>query len=220
MYITLIAAIVFWLVLSPNFDLYGYSQVDNNPAFQESYWTDNSITTLDKSASSNSNGNVVKREVGPGEGAATLAVVLVNKARQDITAVKGYLDLPSGFRSILKGELTLNGSATGQVVASHNSIVPAGETFILHFDLEVLRNASVGPHSASLKLAYTKVLEAGQILSDKIDIPFRLTGKVIFDVTTAIKEFSPGSLNKAAIYIKKRRFCKRKWSNCFHKSRR
>ena len=38
-------------------------------------------------------------EVGPGEGSSTLAIVLVNKARQDITGVKGVLTLPDGFEA-------------------------------------------------------------------------------------------------------------------------
>src|SRR5918911_26463 len=72
------------------------AQTDKDPAFQDSYWTDNNAI----SSSNTSTNEPVKKEVGPGEGMATLAVVLVNKARSDITAVKGYLNLPPGFKSI------------------------------------------------------------------------------------------------------------------------
>ena len=80
-----------WTVTNTN------AQTDKDPAFQDSYWTDNN----EISSSDTTNTNVpLKKEVAPGEGAATLAIVLVNKARSDITAVKGYLSLPSGFKTI------------------------------------------------------------------------------------------------------------------------
>ena len=68
-----------------------YAQTDNSPGFQDSYWTDN--------LSSLPGARQTKVEVGPGEGSSTLAIVLVNKARQDITGVKGVLNLPEGFES-------------------------------------------------------------------------------------------------------------------------
>src|SRR5713226_4935537 len=43
------------------------------PVFLDSYWTDQSV-------SSTTTGNPVKKEVGPGEGPSTLAVVLVNRS--------------------------------------------------------------------------------------------------------------------------------------------
>ena len=63
-------------------------QTEKDPAFQDSYWTDKTV------ASGNDSDKLQEREVEPGEGIATLAVVLVNKAQSEITAVKGYLNLP------------------------------------------------------------------------------------------------------------------------------
>src|ERR687896_922823 len=78
----------------------GESLTDRSPSFLEAYWTDNSESTSSFSTSG-SNNNSIKEEVGPGEGASTLAVVLVNKGRSEITALTGFLTLPtSGFRSI------------------------------------------------------------------------------------------------------------------------
>ncbi len=69
-------------------------QTEKDPAFQDSYWTDKTV------ASGNNSDKLQEREVGPGEGIATLAVVLVNKAQSEITAVKGYLNLPPEFQAV------------------------------------------------------------------------------------------------------------------------
>ena len=83
----------------------------------------------------------IEKEVGPGEGISTLAIELVNTARSDITAVKGFLTLPSGFQSGFNNitNQDTNSSSTKNITlsnvssASHNSIVGAGEFFTLIF---------------------------------------------------------------------------------------
>src|SRR5918998_534009 len=175
----------------------GESLTDRSPSFLEAYWTDNSESTSSLS-SSGTNNNSIKEEVGPGEGASTLAVVLVNKGRSEITALTGYLTLPtSGFRSI-EGESLVN--STGISVASHDSIVKPGETFTLHFTIEILDNAKVGAYTGSLKLVYSKVLEVGQI-SSSTPIPFRITGKVILDAVSNTQNLVAGSPNRLTILI-------------------
>src|SRR5918992_3188933 len=168
---------------------------DRSPSFLEAYWTDNSESI---SSSSSSNNNSLKKEVGPGEGASTLAVVLVNKGRSEITALTGYLALPeSGFRAI-EGENLVNSS--GISVASHDSIVNPGETFTLYFPIEVLADAKVGAYSGTLNLVYSKVLEVGQI-SSSIEVPFRVTGKVILDAISNTQNLIAGSPNRLTILI-------------------
>src|SRR5918995_2698729 len=168
---------------------------DRSPSFLEAYWTDNSGSTSSSSTSSN---NSIKKEVGPEEGASTLAVVLVNKGRSEITALTGFLTLPtSGFRAI-EGESLVN--STGISVASHDSIVKPGETFTLHFTIEILDNAKVGAYTGSLKLVYSKVLEVGQI-SSSTPIPFRVTGKVILDAVSNTQNLVAGSPNRLTILI-------------------
>src|SRR5918992_3848407 len=169
---------------------------DRSPSFLEAYWTDNSETT--SSSTSGSNNNSIKEEVGPGEGASTLAVVLVNKGRSEITALTGFLTLPtSGFRAI-EGESLAN--STGISVASHDSIVKPGETFTLHFTMEILDDAKVGAYTGSLKLVYSKVLEVGQI-SSSTPVPFRITGKVILDAASNTQNLVAGSPNRLTILI-------------------
>jgi hypothetical protein len=175
----------------------GGSLTDRSPSFLEAYWTDNSQSTSSLSTSGTNN-NSVKEEVGPGEGASTLAVVLVNKGRSEITALTGYLTLPtSGFRAI-EGESLVN--STGISVASHDSIVKPGETFTLHFTIEILDDAKVGAYTGSLKLVYSKVLEVGQI-SSSTPVPFRVTGKVILDAVSNTQNLVAGSPNRLTILI-------------------
>jgi hypothetical protein len=171
---------------------------DRSPSFLEAYWTDNSRSTSSSSTSS-SNNNPIKKEVGPGEGASTLAVVLVNKGRSEITALTGYLTLPSsGFRAI-EGENYVNSSNI--TVASYDAIVKPGEAFTLHFTIRVLDDVKVGAYSGNLKLVYSKVLETGQI-SSSIAVPFRITGKVILDAVSGTQNLIAGSPNDLRILIK------------------
>src|ERR671921_113077 len=154
------------LLLSSNWTLTNSNaQTDLDPAFQDSYWTDDNMI----STSNTSTNEAIKKEVGPGEGAATLAVVLVNKARSDITAVKGYLGLPDGFKAIgvIPPDVGKNISDLSEyTVDSYDSIIKSGETFTLYFEMSVLKNAKVGPYIASLDLVYSKVLETGQIIGN------------------------------------------------------
>ena len=190
------------LLLSSNWSLTNSNaQTDLDPAFQDSYWTDDDMISM----SNTSTNDAVKKEVGPGEGTATLAVVLVNKARSDITAVKGYLSLPAGFKAIgvIPPDMGKNISDLSEyTVDSYDSIIKSGETFTLYFEMSVLKNANVGPYIASLDLVYSKVLETGQITVEDIAIPFRVTGKVVLDVVSEKYHLIPGSSNRVNITIK------------------
>src|ERR687892_108072 len=182
----------------PNSNSLSEQLTDRSPSFLEAYWTDNS-ESISSSSSSSSNNNSLKKEVGPGEGASTLAVVLVNKGRSEITALTGYLTLPSsGFRAI-EGENFVNSSNI--TVASHDAIVKPGEAFTLHFTIHVLDDVKVGAYSGNLKLVYSKVLETGQI-SSSIAVPFRITGKVILDAVSDTQNLIAGSPNDLRILIK------------------
>jgi hypothetical protein len=162
---------------------------DRPPTFLDAYWSEN------LSANSSVPTNVVKKEVGPGDGISTLAIVLVNRGRSDITGVTGYLDLPTGFKPIAG-----KNNGTSQSVASFYSVVKAGNTFVLYFDMNVLDQAKVGGYSTLLNLKYSKINQMGQ-LTTSINIPFRLTGRVVLDTTSENKELIPGSPNQLKINI-------------------
>ncbi|MDW3626320.1 MAG: hypothetical protein QOK72_06735, partial [Nitrososphaeraceae archaeon] len=147
---------------------------DRSPSFLEAYWTNKPIT----SSQSQRENNSIKVEVGPGEGPSTLAVVLVNTGRSEITGITGDLTLPEGFKAI-RGENDVKSENVS--VASYNSIVKPGDSFPLYFTFGVLNDTKVGPYYGSMKITYSKVLETGQIVSN-ITVPFRVPGKVILDV--------------------------------------
>src|SRR5918994_450054 len=202
----ILISVVSYLVLSPAFggDVFAQSsnpspptiipisiQTDRAPSFLEAYWTEDSFST------STSTANNSKKEIGPGEGTSTLAIVFVNRGRSDITGVTGYLTLPPGFRAI-EGEN--NVTSPHVAVASYDSIVKAGDTFTMHFTMYVLPQAKVGPYTGDLRLSYSKILEAGQI-SASMMIPFRLTGKVILDTTLLSQNLTAGYPNPLRILI-------------------
>ena len=168
------------------------SDTDKAPGFLDAYWTN----YLSSASSISNNNNSVKKEVGPGDGASTLAVVLVNRGRSDITGVTGYLTLPAiGFKPI-PGK----NNGTSQSVASAYSVVKAGGTFVLYFDMNVLKQAKVGGYSTSLSLKYTKINQIGQLITTNT-LPFRLTGKVILDAVSENSELVPSTQNQLKILI-------------------
>ena len=168
------------IFINPNFLILsnGYGQMepldDRSPSFLEAYWTNKPIT----SSQSQRENNSIKVEVGPGEGPSTLAVVLVNTGRSEITGITGDLTLPEGFKAI-RGENDVKSENVS--VASYNSIVKPGDSFPLYFTFGVLNDTKVGPYYGTMKITYSKVLETGQIVSN-ITVPFRVPGKVILDV--------------------------------------
>src|SRR5919199_1466986 len=162
---------------------------DRPPGFLDAFWTNN------LSANSSVPSNSVKKEVGPGDGTSTLAMILVNRGRSDITGVTGYLDLPAGFKAIAG-----KNNGTSQSVGSFYSVVKAGNTFVLYFDMDVLNQAKVGGYSTLLHLKYSKVNQMGQLTST-ITVPFRLTGRVILDTVSDNKELTPGSPNQLKVTI-------------------
>jgi hypothetical protein len=157
----------------------GHGQIepldDKSPSFLEAYWTNKPITS--SSSQSQGESNPIKVEVGPGEGPSTLAVILVNTGRSEITGITGDLTLPKGFKAI-RGENDVKSENVS--VASYNSIVNPGESFPLYFTFSVLNDTKVGPYYGSMQITYSKVLETGQIVSN-ITLPFRVPGKVILD---------------------------------------
>jgi hypothetical protein len=174
---------------APAFSVNGpYS--DKAPTFLDAFWTNN--------PSGNSTvptNNPLKKEVGPGDDSSTLAVVLVNRGRSDITGVTGYLDLPHGFEPIAG-----KNNGTSQSVGSSYSVVKAGNTFVLYFDMKVLKQAKVGGYFTSLNLKYTKILETGELMA-RIAFPFRLTGKVILNTISKNTELIPGMPNEVRIAL-------------------
>src|SRR5215204_1144025 len=165
--------------------------------FVDSFWTD--YTSLGGVIASTSSETTtaqplppaIKQEVAPGEGEAVLAVVLRNRGFADATSISGSLDLPSGFRALVTPEDVDSDTA----LASYNGIVKAGQTFTLYFRMEITADSQVGrEYTGELKIRYFKVdeQEDEDTRSTTLDIPFRLSGKVVLS-TAAVMTSSNNS---------------------------
>ena len=182
---SIIIIVVSLCILNDNIinTFYSYAQqIERTPGFQDSYWTDKTI------AAGNDSSKLEEKVVGPGEGIATLAIVLVNKAQTDISAIKGYLSLPDEFEAVKHENITNNISSTNisstnnnslsnVAVASYDSIVQPGQEFTLYFDIYIRDDAKVGSYYSYLDLVYSKVLTAGDIMVKDIPFSFRIPGK-------------------------------------------
>ncbi len=201
---SIIIIVVSVCILHDNFinGFYSYAQqIERTPGFQDSYWTDKTI------AAGNDSNKLEEKEVGPGEGIATLAIVLVNKAQTDISAIKGYLSLPDEFEAVKHENITNNMTSTNNndlsdvAVASYDSIVKPGQEFTLYFDIYIKNDAKVGSYYKYLDLVYSKVLTAGDIVVKDIPISYRIPGKELLDLDTKNQFLTPAKTNKVDINI-------------------
>jgi len=176
------------LLAVPAASVYAQNLVDTNysgPVFQDAFWTNRTTpppqgTSLDKV------------EVGPGDGASILAVVVVNRGLSDITSITGTLNLPSG--------MTASGGGS-RAVAKQNDLIHAGVAFTLFFQVDVSKYANVQGYNASLTVQYSRILEVGQYRIAEFFAPFRLTGKAVLDAEAVNREIVPGSANQVPITI-------------------
>jgi len=137
----------------------------SGPVYLDSFWS---------SGSSSQSGTKV--DVGPGDGASTLAVVLINRGPSDIAGITGRLSLPEAFKATGK-------SAGAPAVATFDQIAAVGDTFTLFFDVDVLDTADVGEYTAQLSVDYSRFFETGAPRNVVMDVPFRITGEVIVSVS-------------------------------------
>lgn len=172
------------------------------PIFIDSYWTDQSA--------SSSGTNLVKKEVGPGDGPSTLAIVLVNRSPYDIINVQGALNLPSGFAPTGIGgdpsvdnvfKTSLRTGQTNPVIATYDNTVTAGSTFTLYFNIDVSKDAKVGLHPTPLVVNYYKASDFQFCSSAQLTVPFNLPGRVILDAVTSTPNLIPNQNNKLMISL-------------------
>ena len=174
--------------------------------FVDSFWTD--YTSLGGVVASTSAETItaqalpptIKQEVEPGEGESVLAVVLRNQGFADATSISGSLDLPSGFRAIVTPEDVDSDTA----LASYNGIVKAGQTFTLYFRVEITEESQVGrEYEGELRIRYFKVAEQEDedMRSTTLDIPFRLSGKVILNSAAVMTSSSSSGTSSQGVEL-------------------
>jgi len=181
-------------------------QFYQGPVYVDSYWT-----TASQSLNTQSSTVITEREVGPGEGKATLAIVLTNRSLKDISAITGYLTLPDGFEPAGTSLYTdpqaiksANGNRLGfhtPAVASYNGIVTTKSSFTLYFDINITNEAKVDTIPTNLVLQYYITDQLGLCTSALITFPMVLSGKTILDITTPDSSLTPNVPNTVNINI-------------------
>jgi hypothetical protein len=173
------------------------------PVYLDSYWTD-------QSASSTTTGNPLKKEIGPGEGPSTLAVVMVNRSPINIIDITGVLNLPPGFaptgtsgdpsaQNIFKA--TLRTGANNPALASYDNTVTNGSTFTLYFDINVPDKVKVGLYPTPLVINYYAAGDFTLCNSALITVPFELPGKIVLDAVPITTNIPPNQASPVSIAI-------------------
>lgn len=114
-----------------------------------------------------------KIEVSPGDRNIPFTVVFANVGSQDITGIRGQLQLPIGFSPANgKGALILADSDSEAVAGTHFSL-----TFFVNLD----DHMPIQQYPGNVKLDYSRLLEAGQ-RTEFFEFKFRVTGESILNM--------------------------------------
>ncbi len=115
-----------------------------------------------------------KMEVEPGDGNTKLVAVMANSGAFELTGLRGWLSLPTGFQAAGRppGEPTFDTYDLG---------VAPGAVFVFEFPVVVTENTRVGMYKATLHVEYFKARDIGLNYRD-FEVEFLLPGKVVFNV--------------------------------------
>jgi hypothetical protein len=114
-----------------------------------------------------------KIEVTPGDKNVPFTVVFANIGTQDITGIKGQLQLPIGFAPADgKGAL---------ILADSDAEALAGKHFSLTFFVNLDKNIPIQQYPATVKVDYTRLREAGQ-RNSFLDFQFKVTGESVLNL--------------------------------------
>ena len=175
------------------------------PVVVDAYWVDQGTATTNVS-----NNNPVKKEIGPGEGPATLAIVFNNRGSVPILSVVGFLNLPSGYQptgesqnsQLLQQYNQASRVANQPATASFYGAVDAGASFTLYFNLKVLPTAKIGTFPTTvIANYYQQGAVAQQCTSALLNVPFVLPGKVVLDAVPLNTDLAPQSRDNITINI-------------------
>jgi hypothetical protein len=114
-----------------------------------------------------------KIEVEPGDGTAILVVVMANSGAFELTGLKGWLSLPTGFQAV--------GRPAGEpAFDSYDLGIAAGAVFVFEFQVIVTENARVGMYKANLHVEYFKARDLGLNFRD-FPVEFLLPGRAVIN---------------------------------------
>lgn len=114
-----------------------------------------------------------KIEVSPGDKNVPFTVVFANVGSEDITGIRGQLQMHLGF-SPADGKGAL-------ILADSNAEAKAGNHFALTFFVNLDEHVLIQQYPANVKLDYSRLREAGTRTS-YFDILFRVTGESILNL--------------------------------------
>ena len=121
-------------------------------------------------------GNVIpkKMEIEPGDGNTILVAVMANSGAFELTGLRGWLSLPTGFQAA--------GRPPGEpAFDTYDLGIAPGATFVFEFPVVVTENTLVGMYKANLHVEYFKARDIGLNYRD-FEVEFLLPGKVVFNV--------------------------------------
>jgi hypothetical protein len=114
-----------------------------------------------------------KIEVAPGDKNVPFTIVFANVGTEDITGIKGQLQLPLGFSPADgKGSLILADAERETLLGKHFSL-----TFYVNLD----KNLSIRQYPATAMVEYARFREAGQRQSF-FDFTFKVTGESVINL--------------------------------------
>ena len=114
-----------------------------------------------------------KIEAEPGDSNVPFTVILANVGTQDITGIKGQLSLPLGFSG--------SDGPRSVIIADSDSNSLAGENFHLTFFVNIDQNAQIQQYPGTVKIAYSRLREAG-VRTSFSDFNFKVTGDSVINV--------------------------------------
>jgi hypothetical protein len=148
-----------------------------------------------------------KMEVTPSDKNVPFTVVFANVGSQDITGIRGQLQLPMGF-SPADGKGAL-------ILADSESESLAGEHFSLTFYVNLDKHIPIQQYPGTVKVDYSRLREAGQ-RNAFFDFKFKVTGESILnlraqepfltslrnnDITVEISNFGTAPLSNVKIVL-------------------
>ena len=179
------------------------------PVVTDAYWVDQGSPDA-----AVSNTTPVKKEVGPAEGPSVFAVVLNNRGGNPLSSIVAFLNLPSGFEAtgeskipqLLENYNPASKLAHNPGMAAYYGIVPAGGSFTLFFNVNILPTAKVGSYSTILIANYKIGVGAAGLnmqscTSAQLDVPWVLPGKVTLDMSTDTPSITPSQADPITITI-------------------
>jgi hypothetical protein len=133
-----------------------------------------------------------KMEVAPGDKNVPFTIVFANVGTEDITGIKGQLQLPLGFNPAEgKGALILADAERETLLGKHFSL-----TFYVNLD----KNLPIQQYPGTVMVEYSRFREAGQRQSF-FDFTFKVTGESIINLKAMNPFLTSIKNNEATIEI-------------------